>query len=283
MFKVIILIVLYNKKIEDSTTINSLLNSNTRNLSVIIHNNGPCNVTLTDSLESTFKRNNIDIHVVNCLDNKPLAFLYNDFVNDNTGFDYYCFFDDDTEVNFCYIRNIFDRERDIELPKIISKTDSLQYYPLLNDAVFTEDGTIAGNKIFSIGSGLLINRNVVNIFSKYNLSLFDEHFALYGVDFSFFRRLIFLKNKGERFVITSNSSLQHSLSKVEQKQSTFRRRERLIDFVLTVRHYPTTRLYLALIKRFIIEFSCLRVGDVILMIKTFTTGMHYKCKKWKRI
>ncbi|MCP5961216.1 hypothetical protein NL379_28800, partial [Klebsiella pneumoniae] len=79
---------------------------------------------------------------------------------------------------------------DIELPKIISMSDNVQYYPLVNGAIEQKDGIISNAKeIFSIGSGLVISKGVKLYFIENKMELFDSHFALYGVDFSFFRKI----------------------------------------------------------------------------------------------
>ena len=43
-----ILIVLYNKKIEESESVDSLLNSEVSSVDLHIHNNGPCKVELSE-------------------------------------------------------------------------------------------------------------------------------------------------------------------------------------------------------------------------------------------
>lgn len=281
MNKVIMLIVVYNKKIEESATINSILASSAKNMDIIIHNNGPCCVTIDDKVKNKFIDKNLNVKLVNCIANKPLSILYNDFLSLNKSYDTYCLLDDDTEVNESFIAVLVNGNAEIILPKIISKVDSKIYYPIVDDKVCCEDGLIENCNVFSIGSGLIISRTVIDKFELHSLSLFDEHFALYGVDFSFFRRLMILKMKGETFEISSNASILHSLSKVENIQSKFRRQERLIDFVLTLRHYPTTRLYLAFVKRLLVELCFLRFEDVCLMVNTFFSGIHLRCKQWR--
>lgn len=51
------------------------------------------------------------------------------------------------------------------------------------------------DKIISIGSGLVIYKSLVECFRKDNLKLFDERYALYGVDYSFFRRIQRIKKQ----------------------------------------------------------------------------------------
>lgn len=282
MNKVVMLIVVYNKMIEDSETVNTLFSSGIKGIKVVIHNNGPQEIFISDVLKDKFSTLNWEVSLINCIVNQPLSILYNEFILANPGYDTYSLLDDDTKISHDFVQALIFGESDVELPKIISKIDAKQYYPLVGKKVFEGEGIIVGDNVFSIGSGLTFSQSLIKTFEKHNLSLFDENFALYGVDFSFFRRLILLKSKGEKFEITSNSKLLHSLSKVESIQSTFRRQERLIDFVLTVRHYPTFRLYLSLIKRMLTEIRFKRGDDLKIMIKTFLSGKHVRCKTWMK-
>nr|WP_314420589.1 glycosyl transferase [uncultured Erwinia sp.] len=279
MNKIILLVVIYNKEIQESETINSLLSSEIHNIKIIIHNNGPKEIFVDDALRDKFINNDWDFELINSLSNKPLSIIYNEFINSNKGFDIYSFLDDDTKISHEYVNQLMHQDSDVELPKIFSKIDSKQYYPLVNGEVYNSYGIITNGNVFSIGSGLTVSQGLISKFRKNNTKLFDEHYALYGVDFSFFRRVILLRKKGEVFSITSNSLLMHSLSKVEAIQSKFRRQERLIDFVLTVRHYPTFRLYLSLMKRILIELKFKRIEDLKLLLKTFISGKHFRCIK----
>ncbi|WP_426617540.1 glycosyltransferase family 2 protein [Raoultella sp. R2A007] len=276
-----ILVVLYGKEISESATISSLLTSGLVGAKVILHNNGPSEISISSEEQKKFEASGNDFVLANCIDNKPLSTIYNDFVRVNSQCDVLSFFDDDSTIPKKYVSIITSREFEIELPKILSRIDSKIYYPLVDKRVFNDDGVMIGNNIFSIGSGLTLTKGVIEKFIKHQMELFDEHYALYGVDFSFFRRLHALQTKGERFSISSNFTLLHSLSKVESVQSKFRHDERLIDFALTVRHYPSTRLYLAFIKKNILCLLKLKIKDNILMVMTFLNGSHPRCAKLK--
>ncbi|QNK08297.1 glycosyl transferase [Enterobacter sp. JUb54] len=276
-----ILVVLYGKEISESATISSLLTSGLVGAKVILHNNGPSEISISSEEQKKFDASGNDFVLANCIDNKPLSTIYNDFVRENSQCDVLSFFDDDSTIPKKYVSIITSREFEIELPKILSRIDSKIYYPLVDKRVFNDDGVMIGNNIFSIGSGLTLTKGVIEKFIKHQMELFDEHYALYGVDFSFFRRLHALQTKGERFSISSNFTLLHSLSKVESVQSKFRHDERLIDFALTVRHYPSTRLYLAFIKKNILCLLKLKIKDNILMVMTFLNGSHPRCAKLK--
>lgn len=281
MKMIAILIILYDKEISESATVSSLLKSGLIGAKVVLHNNGSCEISISGEQQKTFEASGNDFVLVNCISNEPLSVVYNDFVRDNSHCDVFSFFDDDSTIPEKYSTIIGEKGGEIELPKIMSRIDNKIYYPLVDEVVFNEDGLIFGGNIFSIGSGLTLTKGVVAKFIKNKMDLFDEHYALYGVDFSFFRRLHALQVKGEVFSISSSFTLLHSLSKIESVQSKFRHNERLIDFALTVRHYPSTRLYLAFIKKIILCLFKLNVNDCVLLLKTFLMGTHPRCAKYK--
>ena len=282
MRRLAVLVVLYGKNISDSTTIATLLNVGLSNAKVVIHNNGPTNLEFPDSEKEKFISQAIQVELINCVDNKPLSSIYNGFIDDHRDFDIFTIFDDDSMVSHDYVTAVDNDSYDIELPKIISRVDGAIYYPISKGVPITENGVIRHKEIFSIGSGLTFTKNVVDAFKKFNICLFDEHYALYGVDFSFFRRMHFLQMKGMSFILSSTFTLYHGLSKTESVQSHFRHRERLIDFALTVRHYPSPRLYLALVKRVLTDSLCLNFKDVNLVLKSYFSSYHPRCKKYSK-
>lgn len=196
MKKTAILIVLYDKEICDSTTVESLTKLELKGTRLIIHNNGPYEINLTKEQSHIFKKKGVDdVILVNSIENKPLSIIYNDFINANLDCEIFSIFDDDSEISMNYISILKNDSFEIELPKILSRVDSKVYYPTVDRNVFSEDGNIITGDIFSIGSGLTITRTVIDKFNKHKIKLFDEHYALYGVDFSFFRRLKILQKK----------------------------------------------------------------------------------------
>lgn len=278
MNKKAILIVLYDKEICESTTIESLSELALTETKIVIHNNGPREISLPKEQAKIFNIKGIDFELINSIENKPLSVIYNEFINANLDCELFSIFDDDSYVSSDFVTIISNDSFDIELPKIMSRVDSKVYYPKVDKCIFYEDGSIIGSDVFSIGSGLTISNNVVKKFIKHKMDLFDEHYALYGVDFSFFRRLKKPQNKGEDFKISSNFTLLHSLSKAEVIQSKFRHDERLIDFALTVRHYPSPRLYLSFFKRIAMDLLRFNIGDIALVTKTYLTASHPRCQ-----
>ena len=80
MFETAILILLYNKEIKASSTINSLVNSEFQypNAKVVIWNNGP--VSLKSHNCTFIKKLGYEVVVEETLDNESLAVIYNKFL-----------------------------------------------------------------------------------------------------------------------------------------------------------------------------------------------------------
>jgi hypothetical protein len=273
-----LVVVVYNKSIEDSITLNTLVEYDFLNSKLVIHNNGPKNISLVGDVARRLNDKFKDVELINCLSNSPLSILYNEFINNNLDAKQFIILDDDSTITDEFVRAINANEADMELPRIISRTDHVTYYPIEAKKVVTVDRELDPRTSFSIGSGLVIHHSLVEKFHKHNVSLFDESYALYGVDVSIFRRIYQLMDKGERFKIKTSSHLKHSLSRAEGKESPFRIKERLIDVAITTRRYPTLRMHVHLLKRILINLVSFKLDNVSSTIKAYLSGMHPRCK-----
>lgn len=235
--KEITLVVIYNKQIEESSTIRSLIISNYTG-DLYIFNNGPGEVNFSSSFIALLQSKYNCIKIVEDVNNRPLSNIYNDFLNVD-GYDNYYLFDDDTTIP----SNFFESEKrigyDLSLPKISSSRTGDIVYPIVNKNIISENDFSfhENDEVISIGSGLMINKSLIHKFEAIGIKPFDERFALYGVDYSLFRRLPFLKCAGYTVNIGIAGNLHHSLSSEDGNISAFRKRERLIDLVLTKLHY----------------------------------------------
>ncbi|HHG8774830.1 TPA: glycosyltransferase family 2 protein [Raoultella planticola] len=277
--KIVFLIVIYDKKFSDSTTIMSLLSSGISGVSITIHNNGPRSIDIPLALADDFRRKNILLELVNCVSNIPLSILYNKFIEDNASAEKIIFLDDDSEISNSFLAAIYENDYDIQMPLIISRNDKQIMYPITDGKSITKEGFLKPYKTHSIGSGLVINRTFIDKFKKNNMKLFDERYALYGVDFSLFRRAWKLVLSGESFVFKTSSYLTHSLSRVEGKDNIFRRKERLIDIAITTRNYPSIRGTISFCKTIMKNIFLLNIGDVIMMCEAFCYGKHPRCRR----
>lgn len=279
---VALVVVLYGKALEDSLTIQSLLGFEQKLDHLLIVNNGPAVIDENSAVLSALAQKHHHVVLENQVQNKPLSWIYNDFIRQYEA-DYYVLFDDDTVINADYQNIVFTVQGvDIELPKIISISDKEQYYPLVDGLIERKNGIIFNaTEILSIGSGLVISKFVKNYFVENRIELFDSHFALYGVDFSFFRKINHLVKKSKVFTISSYSSINHSLSRTEKEISEWREKERLYDLVLTLKYYYThaeLRILKLLIKRILGG----KVKDVLLILSTAINGVHPRCKKSRK-
>lgn len=272
------IVVVYNKKLEDSITLNTLINYDFQDTRLVIHNNGPENVTLDGDIKKEIISRFREVQLVNCLSNCPLSVLYNNFINDNYHSKKFIILDDDSTITDEFVNAILLNEVDLELPRIVSRSDGVIYYPIENKKVVTNNCDLDPRTSFSIGSGLVINHSLVSKFKKNNINLFDENFALYGVDVSLFRRCYQLIDKGEDFKIKTSSFIRHSLSRTEGKESPFRVKERLIDVAIATRRYPSFRSHISLLRKIFNHLMHLQLKNVYLIVNTYYTGIHPRCR-----
>ncbi|MCC3733303.1 glycosyltransferase family 2 protein [Rouxiella badensis] len=231
----LLLIVLYNKKIEASQTLATLLDSNYQG-EIFIFNNGPNSVSLDEPLLSSLESKFAKVHFEQDITNRPLSVMYNDILS-LPEYDVFYLFDDDTSIPSDFFETPFT-DSDLGLPIIRDVSNNQAFYPAVNDCIALEQGPLHNNDdVISIGSGLIISRSLLDKFCRHKLKPFDERFSLYGVDFSLFRRIRNLKSSGEVIKISIKGELSHSLSRVGGKKSKARELERIIDRVLCKIHY----------------------------------------------
>ncbi|WP_323635188.1 glycosyl transferase [Pectobacterium polaris] len=282
-FDNIVLVVIYNKALDESVTLNSFLKYKLKNSKLIIHNNGPQGVRFDDLLHERLN-NNFDCHVelINSLDNKPLSIIYNEmFIKNNAN--RFIILDDDTGLSqsFFELLKTSDFDVDLDIPKIISSIDGAIYYPISNGKVVKDSTILDARNVLSIGSGLVINRTLIEKFNRYNLDLFDENYALYGVDYSLFRRMWWVVKQGDEIHVRSSFSLEHSLSRADrnEKYNKVRNRERILDVAITARRYPSLYSYNIFFRRISREILKINFDNVVCMIMTYISGRHPRCYK----
>ena len=280
--KTLILVVLYNKAISKSFTLKSLSLLNNRDFDLIIINNGPF------SILDEFKSYNIEINgtidLVEYLWNKPLSNLYNDVISSNSDYYRFVLLDDDTQVPNKFIDDLnsnFLENISMHLPLIKNISDNKIYYPRVDNVVINDKVLLNSisdyNEFHSIGSGLVIYRDLIDVFKKYNLKLFDERFVFYGVDVSIFRRIMFLKKKyGVIFEIRIVSLLNHSLSEHEANFSDWKKKEMLYADALMIRRYSENKsiLVYSFLKFLLKNILSCQFKNLIFSILVFIKGAH---------
>ncbi|MCL6404095.1 glycosyl transferase [Dickeya dadantii] len=277
MIKNAILVVLYNKGLESSTTLQTLIQHPFKSIKLTIHNNGPFRISEEDSFFLRLKTIYEQVELVNCLENQPLSQVYNRFIANNLQVERWVILDDDTTINESFWFTVEHTQADIECPRIISSINYKTYYPISKGEIVLSYQDLDSATTFSIGSGLIIRRRLWDIFERHDLSLFDENYALYGVDFSVFRRIHRLSAFGEKFVLRSSCYLEHGLSRLEKNESEFRIAENLIDLAISARRYPQFHLYYHLGRRLLKQFFLLRFKTVMVTMQAFFRGKHPRC------
>lgn len=280
-FDNVILVVLYGKSICESMTLNSLSKYRLKNSKLVIHNNGPESVVfdgeLYEKLNDSFDFN---VEAVNDLNNTPLSKIYNQLFIVYSA-ERFIILDDDTQLSDSFVFSIENACADLDVPRIISSSNGISYYPISDGVVIADNTELNANNVLSIGSGLIINTSLIDKFNNYNLNVFDENYALYGVDYSLFRRIWWLVKQGESVDVRSSSFLIHSLSRVnknERKNKT-RNKERVLDVAITARRYPTLYTCYIFLRKLVGEFLKMNASNVVDMIKAYVHGCHPRCYK----
>lgn len=272
-----VLVIIYGKKLRESKTLTSLLSSDCYDFDLSIVNNGPEEIFLDDGFLFKLKENIRNVSLVNILENAPLSKIYNNFICENKNSNYYVLFDDDSEFESDFLRKISLSNALLVLPRIYSIDDFKYYYPIEADAVIVDEREIIVNDLMSISSGLAIKKELITYFyNHYNGKVFDERFALYGIDTSFFLRLRVI-SKSEIISIESLSTLRHSLSRVAAEKSERRNIERLYDTAITARHYPFFIKKSHFIKIILYYLFKLKFKYALILIYFFLKGKHPRC------
>lgn len=284
--KISILVIVYGKNLNKSTTLSSLLKFDCSLFNLVVINNGP--EALSDSGDFYDLLNNRFqyFELMNKTENMPLSIAYNRFIEKHPDAQKYVLLDDDSEITESFILRLTDNNAlyDLEVPKIVATDNALVsgniQYPVENDIPVLEMRAVDVKTVFSIGSGLILTRQFVDKFVAARMPIFNNHYALYGVDFSLFRNMRKLVAKGNSFMITSICSINHSLSRLQTGDlSEHTRRERLYDIILSARHYPDKSYAKGLIMSIIRAALSLNASLVFHIILIFITGYHPRCKK----
>ncbi|CAG67528.1 MULTISPECIES: glycosyltransferase family 2 protein [Acinetobacter] len=277
---VAMVVIVYNKALNESTTLQSLLTFTHAIQELVIVNNGPEQLD-EDEFFFALKQKHSQVYLENYLQNKPLSWIYNDLIEKYDA-DYYVLFDDDTIINSQYENHLFNTldQTDIEFPKIFARVEHVQHFPVLNNALLKDSGELSNiETIFSVGSGLILSKRLKYIFIERFGHVFDQHFAFYGVDSTFFIRLNLLLSENIPFKITSCSYLNHGLSLTEEALTPWRKREFIYENTLKVKYYSgnTFMARLKFIRLMYRKLSHFEFSDLKLVIKTFLSGKHPRC------
>ncbi|MEO9494308.1 MAG: hypothetical protein ABJG42_07435 [Vibrio splendidus] len=283
-YKLAILVVLYNKDIDDSKSIINLSKlslSDNGNILVYIWNNGPKSTSLSDS-EACKEFPNVEVH--NSLSNPALSKVYNTFI-EKVDSDKYIILDDDSNLNQEYIDNAISLSCcSVGMPLITNNGKICN--PKINGLPIASKylNHIVLRDIITIGSGIVIGKSIkdelikMNVFSK----VFDERFYFYGIDTAFCRCLK-INGLSDRIVIISG--FEHDLSRFKKESKevkSFRRLERSYDRGLSLRYYFSLKKSLVSICKLCLSYilglnrNLRKEIYLIHVIKAYVTGKHYR-------
>ncbi|MBE3667212.1 hypothetical protein BOO35_19335 [Vibrio navarrensis] len=269
-----ILVVLYNKEISDSSTINNLVSSN-EDLSrtkLIIWNNGPNKVIdTTSSLENKFN----EVFLVETLENLPLSGIYNAFMKNYIS-DYYMFLDDDSSVTDSYLSVINDQsDAGLFVPVLVMNGNVVSPKPDNKGGLDYIPEKIDG--LVAMGSGLILSRELSDCIIKKYGDCFDNRFYFYGVDTSLFYRIKRLHLENEVSIV---QGFEHSVStfkKENTKVKKFRQLEASYSLGLKLRYYPSIKIFATFFRMSFLRFFRLsnRV-TFFYVLKAYASGKHYR-------
>lgn len=272
-----ILIVVYNCNISSSRTINGFLNSKVslKNVNLVVWNNGP---TYFDNVDfSRLNAKGINTFFHQTIDNKPLSYIYNEFISRYNS-DYYIILDHDSFITDSYIESILDfhnSKAEVGVPSI--SVEGRYISPVVNGK-YTVGPYTNKQRLIAIGSGITFSHNVaLTLKNKYG-NVFDTAFALYGIDTSFFLRLYQL---GLIEKIKLIPGFSHSLSRLEKEsaeKTEFRNIERSYDIGITLKRYFSVFQLWYTIKILIKIFIGKSKLKPWLIIKSFFCGIHPRCR-----
>lgn len=233
-----ILIVLYNKTIEESQSYASLISQNIdyKSIDLFLWNNGPKKIS-PNTLECVQHRFN-SIELIETVDNQALSVIYNKASARNTE-NFLIILDDDSSLSKEYIENALTCKNEQCLVPLITHNNTIQSPRIKKKKVSSLELPKNRDGFVSISSGLVIGSNIRKELKTLFGDTFDERFYLYGIDTTFCLRL------GQSKLLKSLRIIpgfEHSYSKMESESKTvteFRMKERAYDEGLRVRYYKS--------------------------------------------
>lgn len=286
-YKASFLVLLYNKEIQNSNTLNQLLDSKLSfaRCQLTIWNNGP--KLLMNQAVSNFEKLGFSVSIVETLENRSLAKVYNQFAG-SVKSDKYVILDDDSILNDDYLKDVLAAKNDEVCIPIIRMNDEVKG-PRINKKMVLEPSQFTNRvRISAIGSGTVLGSKVAELMEQQEGTVFDEKFFFYGVDTTFFLRLNRLSQEVPFRVI---SSFSHSLSRYEKesdKVREFRKKERSCTTALRLRYYkPVLNGFTLYLKHMLSSSSKVIFGkESKINFKEFTqayvSGKHYRARNQKK-
>ncbi|MDF7649026.1 hypothetical protein F3J38_00480 [Pantoea sp. Acro-805] len=283
--RTIMTVVLSHCFAHESPTLNSLMKSECLLDELLIINNG----VGTKDIDKDFIHNlGIKIKKISVrhfLDVRPLSWIYNGVLNEYTQSDRFIFFSDEFVLESNYIHNLntcYSDVIDLQIPNIRDGVSKQVIYPRLNKFVQKiPDGMKIDSQytLLSINSGLVIYRSLIDKFAECNMEVFDNRFALYGVDYNFFNRLEMLKKEDYKICVQVINTIESSVPEIEEQDGRSQEVERLYDRVLSGKYYSKNKffIYLRLLRISFQQLIRFKFSNLELIFKIFAQGKHPRC------
>ncbi|MDR6678351.1 glycosyltransferase family 2 protein [Pseudomonas oryzihabitans] len=236
--RTLFLVVLYGLRPRDSATLRSLLAQPVASLpadsGLLVWNNGPQALDETERQTLLATPGWAQVLIEEDLGNPPLSRVYNRALQ--LGTERLVVFDQDTVVDERYLQAL-GREAELLVPLVLGA--GAIRYPHQYKQVVTSEGPLDPQATVTISSGLCLSRGLAQRIAARHGDIFDERFALYGVDVSFFLRVQGLARE-EPVELLCAGVLDHSLSELEEEtpaQRRFRDIEKFYVALLLRLHY----------------------------------------------
>lgn len=236
--RTLFLVVLYGLRPKESATLNSLLAQPVASLpadsALLVWNNGPQALEETERQWLLAAPGWAEVLIREDLGNPPLSRVYNEALRLDAK--RLVVFDQDTVVDERYLQAL-GREAELLVPLVLGA--GAIRYPHQFKTVVTEEGPLDPRATVTISSGLCLSQRLAARIAARHGDVFDERFALYGVDVSFFLRVQALAREASVDLLCAGI-LDHSLSELEAEtpaQRRFRDIEKFYVALLLRLHY----------------------------------------------
>lgn len=236
--RTLFLVVLYGLRPVDAATLRSLLALPVASLppdsALLLWNNGPQALDEAERQSLLAAPGWARVFIEEDLGNPPLSRVYNQALR--LGAERLVIFDQDTVVDGRYLAAL-EREAELLVPLVLGA--GAIRYPHQYKQVVTEEGPLDPQATVTISSGLCLSQGLAERIAARHGDVFDERFALYGVDVSFFLRVQALAREAPVELLCAGI-LDHSLSELEaetQAQRRFRDIEKFYVALLLRLHY----------------------------------------------
>ncbi|MCP4056796.1 MAG: hypothetical protein GY738_05635 [Pseudoalteromonas sp.] len=190
--KFLILVVLFNKRFSQSSSIQSLLNKVDFDFTLYIWDNSNDISVLEENRADSLNIENFIYYTSS--NNEPLSKVYNKVLRENVrNYNFFVILDDDTFINDSYIDCLksLDEKHLVAVPKVYSADKMISpgriQFVKGQEIGSIQSGVIDSKNITAIMSATIINSRYVLNSLKSNGFIFDERLSFYSVDTMFFK------------------------------------------------------------------------------------------------